>query len=116
MVPQKNSQLLNDVKAFMRLKHYSIHTERAYCDWIKQYVKFHKMNDRQTLFINPESKVEAFLSYLAIQRKVAVSTQNQAMNALVFLYKRGLEKPLEKTVDAIRSTKNRKNTGRVITE
>ena len=108
MAIQQNNKLLDNVKRVMRLKHYSIHTERIYCDWIKQYVKFHKMSDRTELLVNPEVKVEDFLSYLAIQRKVAVSTQNQAMNALVFLYKRVLEKPLEKTVDAVRSTKNRK--------
>jgi len=92
----------------MRLNHYSIHTERTYSDWIRQYVKFHKMLNRADLTVTPEAKVEEFLSYLAIQRNVAVSTQNQAMNALVFLYKRVLEQPLEKKVDAIRSTKNRK--------
>ena len=108
MATQQNNKLLDNVKRVMRLKRYSIHTERIYCDWIKQYVKFHKMSDRTELLVNPEVKVEDFLSYLAIQRKVAVSTQNQAMNALVFLYKRVLEKPLEKTVDAVRSTKNRK--------
>jgi len=66
------------------------------------------MMDRSDLSVLPEAKVEAFLTYLAVQRKVAISTQNQAMNALVFLYKRVLDKPLEKTVDAVRSTKNRK--------
>lgn len=71
-------------------------------------MKFHKMTDRSEMLIAPEEKVEAFLSYLAVQRNVAVSTQNQAMNALVFLYKRVLETPLEKTVDAIRSSKSRK--------
>ena len=105
---KKNTKLLDDVRHVMRLKHYSIHTERIYCDWIKQFVKYHKMYDRTELLSHPETKVEDFLSYLAIQRKVAVSTQNQAMNALVFLYKRVLDHPLEKTVDAIRSTKNRK--------
>ena len=104
----KNGTLLDDVRQVMRLNHYSIHTERTYSDWIRQYVKFHKMTDRCELSISPEAKVEEFLTYLAIQRKVAVSTQNQAMNALVFLYKRVLDKPLEKTVDAVRSTKNRK--------
>ena len=53
-------------------------------------------------------KIEDFLTYLAIERKVAASTQNQAMNALVFLYKQVLEIPLEKRIDAVRSTKNRK--------
>lgn len=92
----------------MRLKHYSIHTERTYCDWIKQYVKFHKMHDHSELMTSPESKVEEFLSDLAIRCNVAVSTQNQAMNALVFLYKQVLETPLQKTVDAVRSSKSRK--------
>ena len=105
---KKNTKLLDDVRHIMRLKHYSIHTERIYSDWIKQYVKFHKMHLKKELLNNPESKVEDFLSYLAIQRKVAISTQNQAMNALVFLYKQILEHPLKKTVDAVRSTKNRK--------
>jgi len=108
MLTPKNGKILDNVKRVMRLNHYSIHTEKAYCDWIKQYIKFHKMHERDQLLLTPETKVEDFLSYLAIQRKVAVSTQNQAMNALVFLYKRVLEHPLEKTVDAIRSTKNRK--------
>ena len=81
---QKKTKLLDDVRHVMRLNHYSILTERVYCDWIKQYVKFHKMNDRSELSVSAESKVEAFLSYLAIQRNVAVSTQNQAM--LWFFY------------------------------
>ena len=105
---QESGTLLDDVRQVMRLNHYSIHTERTYSDWIRQYVKFHKMTERCELSMSPEAKVEEFLTYLAIQRKVAVSTQNQAMNALVFLYKRVLDKPLDKTVDAIRSTKNRK--------
>jgi len=71
-------------------------------------VKFHRLQDRDSLLIEAEIKIEEFLSYLAIQRKVAASTQNQAMNALVFLYKRVLESPLEKRIDAVRSSKNRK--------
>jgi len=108
MSTQNNGKLLDDVRQVLRVNHYSIHTEKIYCDWIAQFIKFHKMLDRSELNIGPEDKVEKFLTYLAIERKVAVSTQNQAMNALVFLYKRVLDKPLEKTVDAIRSTKNRK--------
>jgi transposase-like protein len=61
LLTDNGAEFTNDVQAFMRLKHYSIHTERVYCDWIKQYVKFHKMNDRQSLLINPELKVETFL-------------------------------------------------------
>lgn len=99
--------LLDEVRCIMRLKHYSLHTERSYCDWIKQFVKFHRMSENQALFEDGEAKIEAFLSYLATERNVAAATQNQAMNALVFLYKQVLEKPLEKRIDAIRSSKNR---------
>jgi len=99
--------LMDEVRRIMRLKHYSLHTERTYCDWIKQFVKFHRMGEKQALFEDSEAKIEAFLSYLATERNVAAATQNQAMNALVFLYKQVLEKPLEKRIDAIRSSKNR---------
>lgn len=107
MSSTKPPALLDDVHRIMRLKHYSIHTERTYCDWIKQFVKFHRMSEKQQLFIDSETKIEAFLTYLATDRNVAAATQNQAMNALVFLYKQVLEKPLEKRIDAIRASKNR---------
>ncbi|OHX37812.1 integrase [Methylomonas sp. LWB] len=98
---------MDDVRRVMRLKHYSLHTERSYSDWIKQFVKFHRMTDRQALFDDSEAKIEVFLSHLATQRKVASATQNQAMNALVFLYKHVLNKPLTKRIDAIRSKTHR---------
>ena len=66
------------------------------------------MQDKAELMIKPEFKVEQFLTYLAVNRNVAVSTQNQAMNALVFLYKQVLDKPLEKRVNAVRSDKQAK--------
>ncbi|CAA9892400.1 Integrase (fragment) [Candidatus Methylobacter favarea] len=91
----------------MRLKHYSIHTERTYFDWIKQFVKFHRTSEKPQVFIDSEAKIEALLTYLAKVRKVAAATQNQAMKTLVFLYKQVLEKPLEKRIDAIRASKNR---------
>ncbi len=103
----KPTSLLDEIRRVMRLKHYSIHTERTYCDWIKQFIRFHRIVHKDELSVKAEAKVEGFLSYLAINRKVAPSTQNQAMNALVFLYKKVLDQPLEKRIDAIRSTKSR---------
>lgn len=79
---QKSNKLMDQVVRVLRVNHYSIHTERNYCDWIKQYVRFHKMSIRSDLLTSPEQKVEDFLTYLAINRNVAISTQNQAMNAL----------------------------------
>src|SRR5882724_9161093 len=82
-------RLLDQVRAVLRLHHYSIHTERTYLDWIKRYVQFHGMRSREDL-AGGESKIEAFLTDLAVKGKVAASTQNQAMNALVFLYRKVL--------------------------
>lgn len=101
-------RLLDEVRKVMRLKHYSIHTERTYCDWIKRFVLFHRMSGREDLVTDSESKIEDFLTFLAVKSNVAVSTQNQAMNALVFLYKQILDQPLEKRIDAVRSSKNRR--------
>ncbi len=99
---------MEEVRQVMRLKHYSIHTERTYCDWIKRYILFHRMSGREELLSNSEAKIEDFLTALAVKSNVAVSTQNQAMNALVFLYKQVLDQPLEKRIDAVRSSKNRR--------
>ena len=93
---------MEQVRSTMRLHHYSIHTERGYCDWIKRYIHFHKMRCREDL-AGGEAKIEAFLTDLAIKGKVSPSTQNQAMNALVFLYKRVLLTPLDGTINAVRA-------------
>jgi hypothetical protein len=86
----------------MRLHHYSLHTERSYIDWIKRFIHFHQMRCREDLS-EGERKLEAFLTHLAVNGKVSAATQNQAMNALVFLYKRVLEKALEGKIDATRA-------------
>ena len=61
----------------MRLKHYSIRTERSYGDWIRRYIGFHKMRSREDLN-GAEPKIEQFLSDLAVNGHVSASTQNQA--------------------------------------
>ena len=100
--PSSGPRLLDEARRVLRLQHYSIHTERSYVDWIVRYVRFHKMQSRADL--QPaEAKMEAFLSDLAVNQHVAPATQNQAMNALVFLYKRVLEQPLEGKIDALRA-------------
>ena len=94
--------LLEDMRDVMRRLHYSIHTERAYCDWVARFVRFHHLQERAGLLVESEKKVEDFLTYLAVKANVAASTQNQAFNALIFLYKKVLMQPLE-GVDAVRS-------------
>ena len=81
-------RLLDQFRNVLRCKHYSLRTEQAYVDWIKRYIYFH---DKQHPADMNESHIAAFLTYLAVQRKVASSTQNQALCALVFLYKNVLK-------------------------
>lgn len=99
---EPSPKLLEQVRQVMRLRHYSLHTERAYLDWIKRYIRFHQMQRREDL-AGGEAKIEAFLTDLAVQGKVAPATQNQAMNALVFLYKQVLEAPLDQVIEAVRA-------------
>lgn len=69
--------MLDDLSRIMRLKHYSLHTERTYCEWIKQFVKFHRLGERAALFEDAVAKIEAFLSYLATERQVASKNRGQ---------------------------------------
>jgi integron integrase len=94
---------MDQVREVLRLRHYSIRTERSYCDWIKRYVKFHNMESRTDLD-GGEGKIEAFLSELAVKGNVAVSTQNQAFNALLFLYHQVLHQALG-NIQAVRATR-----------
>lgn len=100
-----SQRLLDEIRAVMRRLHYSIHTERSYSDWVRRFVLFHKLQSREELLAAGSVEVEAFLTSLALEGNVAASTQNQALNALVFLYKYVLKKPLEGRIDAARSTK-----------
>jgi integron integrase len=101
------SRLLEEMHAVMRRRHYSIHTERSYSDWVKRYVSYHKMRSRDDLN-HGEKKIEGFLTHLALDLHVAPSTQNQAMNALVFLYKHVLKQPLDQEINAHRAPKRLK--------
>jgi hypothetical protein len=77
MSTSKDRKLLDEVQDVMRLLHYSIHTERTYCDWIRKYVLFHKMKSRDDL-VDGEKKIETFLTHLSVHLHVAPATQNQA--------------------------------------
>ncbi len=107
MSSEKDKKILDEMMEVMRRRHYSIHTERSYCDWVKRYILFHKMKSRDDLS-GGEKKVEAFLTDLAVNGNVARATQNQAMNALVFLYKHVLKQEFNQKIDAARASKNPK--------
>ncbi|RIA31593.1 integron integrase [Ectopseudomonas oleovorans] len=85
-------RLLDQMRDRIRLKHYSIRTERVYCEWVKRFIRFHRYRHPQDM---GTAEVEAFLTDLAVRRDVSASTQNQALAALLFLYKevQGLDLP-----------------------
>jgi len=73
-------------------------------DWIARFIRFHRMRSRDDLF-PAEPKIEVFLTHLAVEGNVAPATQYQAMNALVFLYKRVLRQSMEGPINAVRADK-----------
>lgn len=85
-------KLLEQVVAKMRVKHYSIRTEKTYSDWIKRYILYHGKRHPRDM---GAEHVEAFLTHLAVAGNVSASTQNQAKSALLYLYKEvlGVELP-----------------------
>lgn len=95
-------RLLDQMRDQIRLKHYSIRTERVYCEWVKRFIRFHKY--RHPLEMGaPE--VELFLSHLAVKKNVSASTQNQALAALLFLYKQVLDQDLPWLGEVVRAKK-----------
>ena len=94
-------KLLDIVRGKCRLKHFSMSTEKSYVDWIKRYILFHNKVHPNTLG-TPE--ITSFLTHLAVVKAVSSSTQNQALSALLFLYKEVLGIKIE-GVNAIRSKK-----------
>ena len=77
-------KLLDRLRNKIRVKHYSIRTEQAYVDWVRRFVVFHRMRHPKDMGLD---EVERFLTFLAVEGRVAASTQNQAKSALLFLYK-----------------------------
>ena len=77
-------KLLDQVRARLRSKHYARRTEESYIDWITSYVRFHQLRHPHEL---GAADISAFLTHLAVDLKVAASTQNQARSALLFLYR-----------------------------
>jgi hypothetical protein len=92
-------KLLDQVSQVLRVRHYAYRTEESYRQWVRRFVLFHGKRHPRDM---GAAEVEQFLTHLAVHGRVAASTQNQALNALVFLYTQVLELELEK-VDAVRA-------------
>jgi integron integrase len=97
--PAQPPKLLDQVRARMRVLHYSIRTEEAYVNWIRRFILFHNKRHPREMG-GPE--VEAFLTHLAVEGQVAASTQNQALAGILFLYQQILQIDLPR-LDAVRA-------------
>ena len=98
--PATSPRLLDRVRAALRLRHYSRRTEDAYVAWIRRYVLFHGKRHPAEM---GATELTAFLSSLAVDRRVAASTQNQALSALLFLYRDVLELDVPWLDDLVRA-------------
>jgi integron integrase len=85
-------KLLDQMRDALRLKHYSYRTEEAYLDWARRYILFHHKRHPKDM---GAPQIRGFLAHLATERKVAASTQNQALSAILFLYREVLHKDIE---------------------
>ena len=90
-VVMARSPFLNEIREYMRMRGYSMRTEKTYLYWIKNYIRYH---NRQHPNVLSSDHVVTFLSYLANRRDVAINTQKTALNALAFLYNQFLKQPL----------------------
>jgi integron integrase len=105
-VERKFPELVESVKTEVRSRHYSYRTETTYLDWVRRFIAFHD-------YANPErpdaaAAVKNYLDYLAVEREVAASTQNQALNALVFFYGQVLRQPIGEMEEFARAKRPRR--------
>jgi integrase len=96
---KRPKKLLDQVRDAIPLKHDSLHAEQSYVTWIKRYIFFHDKRHPKDM---GGAEIEAFLT-LAMHQKVAASTKNQALSALLFVYRDVLRQSLDRSVDAIRA-------------
>ncbi|GBF29548.1 tyrosine recombinase XerD [bacterium MnTg03] len=101
----KKSPFLEKVRHLMRVQHYAIRTEEAYTDWIRRFILFHQKRHPADM---GEKEISDFLTHLAVKRNVAPATQAQALNALIFLYRKVLDRPIGEIKGIVRSKKREK--------
>ena len=99
MSPAPGGRLLAMVRAAIRGRHFSRRTEEAYAGWVRRFVTFHRLRH---LVEMAEGEVAAFLRHLAVERHLSASTHNQALSALLFLYRDVLGRPLRAMVGLTR--------------
>ena len=98
-------RLMDTVRAQLRTRHYSLRTEQAYVGWILRYIRFHQRRHPREM---GGAEVSAFLTALAVQGQVSPSTQNQALSALLFLYRHVLGVQLPWMEDVVRAKRSKR--------
>jgi integron integrase len=99
---RKQPKLLDQLRHALRCRHYSRKTEGSYCFWVKRFIFFHHLRHPKDM---GENEINRFLSQLAIGAKVSASTQNQALSALLFLYRHVLKREIGDLGEVIRARK-----------
>lgn len=103
--PKAEPRLLEKVRESLRVRHMSYRTEQAYVHWIRRYILFHgKRHPREM----GETEVNAFLTHLAVEKRVSASTQTQALCALIFLYRTVLDRELGELEGLVRARRRRR--------
>ena len=97
------TRLLDQDRNEIRVRHYSRKTEKSYCYWVRDYIRFHNYQHPKDMNAN---HVGQFLTHLAVQRKTSASTQNQALNALVFLYRYVVKAPFGELEGVVRAKRS----------
>ncbi|EKD27221.1 MAG: hypothetical protein ACD_79C00801G0002 [uncultured bacterium] len=101
--PDPNIKVMDQVKQVLRYHHYAFKTEQTYCVWIIKYLKFYGLKTHPKLM--GKFEIEKFLTSLAVDKNVAASTQRQALNALIFLYRDVLDLPVHEELEHVKSRK-----------
>jgi len=104
--PNPGLNLMDQVREVLRYHHYAYRTEQTYCTWILRYI--HHFGGKTHPKMLGANDVERFLSHLATEGQVSASTQRQALNALVFLYRDVLDKPLVSEIAPVRSKRKQR--------
>jgi integron integrase len=99
--PDPKLKIIDQVRQVLRYHRYAYRTEHSYCDWILRYIKFHGGKTHPAKMGKKE--IDAFLSHLATDLHAAAATQRQALNAIIFLYRRVLDQPIEGQLEPVRA-------------
>jgi len=99
------SELMSQMSAALRARHYSRRTEQAYCLWVRRFIRFHGIRHPADM---AEPEINAFLTHLAIDRRASASTQTQALSALLFLYRHVLGREVGELTDLVRARTSRR--------